>query len=149
MRWYLAPEGSRRYHDAHDAISDALVAIYEEGLAGGLGEPPDEWGHWLYWRARWFFRRRRRPPRPQERILTSEDRAALRQRAADLVDTVLTRYGPRLTPSERAVLVERSKGLSYAELETILGLSADSARTHFKNAKEKLHPFGPLKRIAL
>ncbi len=149
MLWYLAPEGSRRYHDAQDAVSDALLAIYQEGLAGELREPPEDWSRWLYGRARSFFKRRRRLPRPGSRFLTREKRAALRQRAADLVEAVLDRYGPRLTPAERAVLVERSKGLSYSEIEAILGFSADSARTHLKTTKAKLHPFGPLKRIAL
>jgi DNA-binding NarL/FixJ family response regulator len=46
---------------------------------------------------------------------------------------------PDLTPKEKEILKELSKGLRYKEIADVLNISMDTVRTHVRHIYEKLH----------
>ncbi len=149
----------RRWYDAEDAFSDAVVEIYEQALARKLERPPSGWFMLLRWQMRkklWLARRRYAMlvdgQAGREAIRTKEadertdpgKQAELRDEASKMA----RQLQEMLTPKQHVVFMARLDGVDYRDAASAANTTPGAARVHEAKAKKKLKKWRDANKVA-
>lgn len=128
------------YHDAEDAVADAIAALYEQALAGEWRRAPRNWARALAWKARTCLFKTRKGLRPCRRALRALRRgdAIVLPPVESEVRRAFEQLLAPLTARERQVVMARLSGQTYAAIAELQGTTAGAVRQQFMNAKRKL-----------